>query len=102
MSEEQLFSTAFDSTAQRIMHVPPEPPDNRAIWQTVIIVAGVLLLIFLLFRWWQKKQEQKNAEAEQLERVLAQPLETMGNPSDPASTLAEQYTDNEDPNNFSS
>jgi len=99
MGEEQLFSTAFNSTAERIMHVPPEPPDNRAIWQTIIIVAGVLLLIFLLFRWWQKKQEQKNAEAEQLERVLAQPLETMGNPSDSASQLAQQYTDDNDPNN---
>ena len=93
ISEEEWFSRAFNLTGERIMHVPPEPPDNRAIWQTIIIVAGVLLLIFLLFRWWQKKQEQKNLEAEQLERVLNQPLETIGSPvSDAAHDLAQQYT----------
>ncbi|MCL2526970.1 MAG: hypothetical protein FWE42_01030 [Defluviitaleaceae bacterium] len=96
ISTEEFFSRVFDSTAERIMHVPP---NNRTIWMTVIIVAGVLLLVFLLFRWWQRKQEQKNIEAEQLERVLNQPLETIGNPNDAASRLADEYTDPNDPNN---
>ncbi|MCL2404797.1 MAG: hypothetical protein FWC92_04525 [Defluviitaleaceae bacterium] len=91
ISEEELFSRAFNSAAERIMHVPPEPPNNRAIWLTVIIVAGVLLLTLLLFRWWQRKQEQKNLEAEQTERILSQPLESMG--SDAATQLAQQYED---------
>ena len=90
LTEEQVFSNAFNSTAERIMRVPP---DNRAIWQTVIIVAGVLLLVFILFRWWQRKQEQKNLEAEQLERVLNQPLEPIGNPMDDATQRAQQYQD---------
>ena len=99
ITEEELFSGAFNSAAERIMHVPPEPPDNRAIWMTVIIVAGVLLLVLLLFRWWRRKQEQKNLEFEQTERILNQPLETMGESFDAASQLAQQYQDDSDNNN---
>jgi len=98
ISEEELFSRAFDAAAERIMHVPPEPPDNRAIWMTVIIVAGALLLVLMLFRWWKRKQEQKNLEAEQTERILSQPLETIGDSHDAASQLAQQYEDNNDNN----
>ena len=98
ISEEELFSGAFSSTAERIMHVPPEPTDNRAIWLTIIIVAGVLLLVLMLFRWWSRKQEQKNLEAEQTERILSQPLETIGDSNDAASQLAQQYEDDNNNN----
>jgi len=97
ISEEELFSSAFNSAAERIMHVPPEPPDNRSVWMTIIIVAGVLLLVLMLFRWWQRKQEQKNLEAEQTERILSQPLETLGSGSD-AANLAQQYMDDNNNN----
>ncbi|MCL2360756.1 MAG: hypothetical protein FWC73_02950 [Defluviitaleaceae bacterium] len=92
MQWHDRFSRAFDEASQRIMTV------TRSAWIPVLVVAGILLILLLLFRWWRSKQEQKNAEAEQLERVLAQPLETMGNPSDPASQLAQQYTDDNNDN----
>jgi len=98
LDEEALFSRVFDGAGQRIMYVPagpPEPVDNRPIWITIIVVAGVLLLVFMLFRWWQKKQEQKNREFEETERILSQPLETMGSQHDAASQLAQQYQDND-------
>ena len=102
ISEEEVFSGAFQSAGERIMYAPPQPPDNRPIWITIIVVAGVLLLVFMLFRWWQRKQEAKAREAEETERLLSQPLETFGSStSDAANNLAQQYTDNnEDNNNF--
>jgi len=96
ISEEEYFSRTFNSTGQRIMYVPeapPEPPDNRPIWITIIVVTGVVLLILILFKWWKRKQEQKNLEAEQTERILSQPLETIGDSHDAASQLAQQYDD---------
>ena len=93
MPYHDQFARAFDEAGQRIMTV------TRSAWIPVLVVAGILLILLLLFRWWKSKQEQKNIEAEQLERVLAQPLETMGNPSDPASQLAEQYTDDNNDQN---
>ena len=101
ISEEDLFSRAFDSTAQRIMYrptPPPEPTDNRPIWITIIVAAGVVLLALILFKWWSRKQEQKNLEAEQTERILSQPLETIGSQGDAASQLAEQYQDDNQDN----
>jgi len=86
------FSGAFDDASDRIMTVTRSP------WIPVLIVAGILLILLLLHRWWSKKQEQKNLEAEQLERVLAQPLEKLGPQHDEASQLAQQYQDDNDDN----
>ena len=82
----QLFSRAFDESSERIMRV------DRSPWIPVLIVAGILLILLLLFTWWKRKQAQKNLEAEQTERILSQPLETMGG-DDAASQLARQYED---------
>ena len=96
LTEEELFSRAFDSTGQRIMYrpaPPPEPTDNRPIWITIIVVSGIVLFVLIMFKWWKRKQEQKNLEAEQTERILSQPLETIGDADDAASRLAQQYED---------
>jgi len=93
LDEHDMFARAFDGAARRIMTV------TRSAWIPVLVVAGILLILLLLHRWWSKKQEQKNLEAEQLERVLAQPLETIGNPHDQASQLAQQYQDDNNPPN---
>ena len=90
MDEDELFSRVFDESSQRIMRV------DRSPWIPVLIVAGILLILVLLFFWWKRKQEQKNLEAEQTERILNQPLETIGDTDDAASRLAQQYEDNDD------
>jgi len=87
-----IFSRAFDDASERIMTVTRSP------WIPVLVVAGILLILLLLHRWWSQKQEQKNQEAEQLERVLAQPLEKLGPQHDEASQLAEQYQDDNNEN----
>jgi len=93
---EQVFSYAFNSTAQRIMH---RPPDNRPIFITVIIVSGLVLLALILFNFWKRKQEQKNLEAEQTERILNQDLNTFGDAGrDEASRLEQQYMDDDGDN----
>ena len=86
ISEEQLFSNAFARAAERIMS---EPPDNRAIWITLIVVAGVVLIVLILYNFWNKRRIQKNLEAEQTERILSQDLSTFS--EDDASRLARQY-----------
>jgi len=97
IGEEQVFSYAFNSTAQRIMH---RPPDNRPIFITVIVVSGLVLLALILFNFWKRKQEQKNLEAEQTERILSQELNTFGDSGgDEASRLEQHYKDDDD-NNF--
>lgn len=46
---------------------------------TVLIVAlAVIILVFILFKWWQKKKQAEREEAEHLEQILSQPLETFG------------------------
>jgi len=80
------FGNAFDGASEHIMTVTRSP------WIPVLIVAGILLILLLLFNWWKRKQDQKNLEAEQTERILSQPLETIGG-DDAASRLAQQYED---------
>ena len=95
---EEVFSNAFDETAQRIMY---RAPNNRPVWIAMIIVAGVVLLAFILFTFWKRKQEQKNLEAEQTERILNQDLSTFAesDKQDEASKLAQQYMDDDDNRN---
>jgi uncharacterized membrane protein YukC len=91
-SEEDMFSRAFDQAGRRIMEV------HRSPWIPVLIIAGVLLILFLLYTWWTRKKEKDALEAEQTERLLAQPLEAFGSStSDAASKLAQQYNDSTKP-----
>ena len=86
VDEETLFSNAFAGAGQRIMSVTRSP------WIPVFMVFGVLVVLVVLFIWWRKYQTQKNLEAEQTERMLAQNLDTFGEEgNDEASKLAEQY-----------
>ena len=87
------FARSFDESSQRIMTV------TRSAWIPVLVVAGILLILLLLFTWWKRKRDQKNLEFEQTERILSQPLETIGGFDDPASQLAQQYQDDNNENN---
>jgi len=94
LSEELMFSGAFDRAGARIMYRPAGPVDNRSVWITIAVVIGVILLVFILFNWWKRKIHQQNLEAEQTERILNQPLDSFGaNNGDEASRLAQEYED---------
>ena len=83
LSDEEVFSQAFQKSADRIMEVTKSP------WITVFIVIGSVLLIGLLFTWWQRSKQQKNLEAKQTEEILNTPLEKYG--SSEAEELAKKY-----------
>jgi len=89
LSEDDMFSRAFEGAGQRIMEITRSP------WIPVLMIVGIIIVLIVLFLWWRKRQEQKRIEAEQLERILNQPLETFNTtPSgETANRLAERYTD---------
>ena len=85
MSEEELFSRAFDQAGRRMMEI------TRPAWIPVAVVVGILLILALAFMWWKRKKEQDRLEAEETERILGQSLHTFGSSNDEASRLAQKY-----------
>ncbi len=85
LSEDEMFSKAFNDAGERIMSVTKSP------WITVMIVLGVLALVVVLFFWWQNAKKQKNLEAQQTEELLKTPLEKFGDKE--VEILAEKYDD---------
>ncbi len=85
LSEDELFSKAFDEAATRIMTVTKSP------WIPVLVVFGVALILFILFRWWISKKQKDKEEAEQLQKTLSTPLEKFGDKE--TEDLAKQYED---------
>ena len=72
LTDEQMFSKAFDEAGQRIMTVTRSP------WIPVLIVVGILAILAVGFLWWRSHKKQKNLEAEQTQQILNTPLETFG------------------------
>ena len=85
LENEELFSKAFQDSADRMMEVTKSP------WITVWIVIAVVVLIFILFSWWKSKQAQKNLEAQQTKDILSQPIEKFG--ASPEEELTKKYQD---------
>ena len=79
LSEDELFSKAFEETSDRIMMVTKSPVP------TIIISIVVVIGIFIAFSWWKKAKAQKNLEAEQTERILNADLHTMSGQSSGSS-----------------
>jgi len=79
MTDEAMFSKAFDDAGKRIMTVYKSP------WPPVLITGGVVVILIILLRFWRARQEQKNLEAEQTERILSTPLESIGADGDSLS-----------------
>jgi uncharacterized membrane protein len=72
LTEEQMFSKAFDEAGTKIMTVTASP------WIPAIIVAGALAILIVIFLWWKSNKRQKNLEAEQDQKIMDTPLETFG------------------------
>lgn len=85
LTEDEMFSRAFNDAGDRIMTV------NRSPWIPLWIILSVLALVFLAYLWWNRSRQQKNTESERVEKILNTPLETFG--SSEADDLAKKYED---------
>jgi len=72
LSEDELFSKAFEDAAERIMTVTKSPVP------TIIVSIVVLVIVLVAFSWWKKAKKQRNLEAEQTEQILNADLHTFG------------------------
>lgn len=72
LSEEELFSEAYASTADRIMEVTPSPVVPVAICIAVIVVA-ICIVAFVRHRSKAKAEEQRRQQ-----EILSTPLEKFG------------------------
>ena len=72
LSEEEIFSKAFSSTADRIMSVTTSPIVYVAIAGAVVVVAVIVVVVV------RRRAEARRREQEHLEEMLNTPLETFG------------------------
>lgn len=70
LTDEEVFSKAFDDAAKKIMTVEKSP------WIPVIIVLSILAILAVVFLFWKQVKKQKNLEAEQTRKILETPLES--------------------------
>lgn len=68
------FGEALEDAAKHIMGKSPW----FAVMIVLIIALAVVIILYIVFRWWQKKKQAEKEEAEHLEQILSQPLETFG------------------------
>ena len=85
VTEEEIFSLAFEKTGERIMTVTKSPVVPVAICIAVIVVAVVVFVTL------KKRREQREREQQRAEEILKTPLEKFGD-SD-AEELAKKYED---------
>lgn len=87
LTDEEIFSKAFNDAGDRIMKVETNP------WIPVIVVLGVLGILVVIVLFWRQRKKQQNLEAEQTKEILQTPLQTYG--STEADELAKKYDDKE-------
>lgn len=85
LTDEEMFSKAFNDAGERIMQVTKSP------WIPALTVIGILLMLIIAFIWWNRHKKQKNLEAEQTEKILNTPLDTFSGSE--AEKLADKYKD---------
>ena len=83
ISEEEIFSNAFEDTGKRIMTVTRSPVVPVAVCIAVVIVA---VLVFITLK---KRREQREREQQRAEEILKTPLEKFGDQE--VEDLAKKY-----------
>lgn len=73
LTDDSMFSKAFDEAGTRIMEVTTSP------WIPVLIVFAIIIILIIIFIWWKNAKKQKNVEDEQTRKILETPLESFGN-----------------------
>lgn len=90
LGEEEMFSNAFRSTADRIMTITPSRLQQSV---PIFVVIGIIILAVVLFYWWKAKKKQKDQEAQRTQDMLNTPLDTFGDRE--TEDLAKKYSDEE-------
>lgn len=85
ISEEEIFSNAFEKTGDRIMTVTKSPIVPLAICGTVVVVA---IVVFVTLK---KRREQREREQRRTEEILRTPLEKFDD--EEVEDLAKKYED---------
>lgn len=85
ISEEEIFSNAFEKTGERIMTVTRSPVVPVAACIAVVVVA---VLVFITLK---KRREQREREQKRAEEILKTPLEKFGD--EEVEDLAKKYED---------
>ena len=85
VSEEEIFSLAFERTGERIMTVTRSPVVPVAVCIAVVVVA---VLVFITLK---KRREQREREQKRAEEILKTPLEKFGDQE--VEDLAKKYED---------
>ena len=89
LREEEIFSNAFDSTANRIMNVE-EPPYGTIIVVVLCITAiAVSVIVFFILK---RRSEQRILEQKRMEEILKTPLEKFSDKE--VEDLAKKYEGN--------
>ena len=89
ISEEEIFSKAFEDTGERIMTVTKSPLPTVAVCIAVVVVAA------LVFVTLKKHREQREREQKRAEEILKTPLEKFGDKE--VEDLAKKYENQEKP-----
>lgn len=89
LSEEEIFSSTFTETADRIMTVTSAPIVPITI--VVVVAIGAIVVFFVV----KSRARAKREEAEQLERILDTPLEKFSDQH--VEDLADKYESMDDP-----
>ena len=87
ISEEEIFSNAFEDTGERIMTVTKSPLPTVAVCIAVVVVAA------LVFVTLKKHREQREREQKRAEEILKTPLEKFGDKD--VEDLAKKYEQQE-------
>ncbi len=85
LSEEEVFSKAFEDTGERIMTVEKSPVVPIVIAVIVIVVAGTVIIVV------KKRGEQREREQKRTQDILNTPIEKLAGQDDEAVKLAEKY-----------
>lgn len=90
LTDEEMFSKAFDDAGERIMKVTRPPI------YTVLIIFGIAVILILLFLWYRHAAKQKEKQAQQMKEILETPLESFGEPESEAEQLSKKYENTEE------
>ena len=91
LSEEEIFSQAFENTADAIMGAAERQQASDATRNVVLAVAGVAVVGGIVFFIVKKKKAADQERREQAEKILNTPLEKFGDSS--VEDLADKYED---------
>ena len=92
LSEEEIFSSAFEDTASRIMTVTKSPVEILASsMKPLAVVMIVIIAVALILKIVKARREAQEREQRRTEEILNTPLEKFGDTE--AEELAKKYED---------